>query len=157
MAKDIFFDAGFDFSEIDRFQDVNLKHVFQLDDMISAMMNTVGFTLKADAVEMIQQGPTRSGNEYTRGGKRSRRSAKGQPAKTDTGALASSLFAEVLGNNDLNVGYLESIAPHGKYLEDVEEYDLDRQVLFPTFAKNVYFIESQKNKLAKDILKLVTS
>lgn len=42
----------------------------------------------------INQGPPRFGVEYTRNGQKRRRSAPGQPAKTDRGGLVKSIFTK---------------------------------------------------------------
>jgi hypothetical protein len=144
-----------DMDGLNKLENVNLKNALAIDSMVERMLNVVGYTVQADAAEMIQQGPSRTGEEYTVNGKRSRRSADGEPAKTDTGTLASSLFLQMLGSDEAEVGYLEAIAPYGKYLED--EDALNRQVLEPALMQNRAFIEAQKNKLGRDIVNLVTA
>ena len=53
--------------------------------------------VQSEAVKLIQRGPPRTGVtvKVTKGGKMHTRSAPGEPPKTDTGRLASSIFAEL--------------------------------------------------------------
>ena len=94
-----------------------------------------GYLIENEARETIIQGPTRTGTIYTRGGRTAVRSAPGQPAKNDTGILQSALrVVQHLGGSKstVEVGYLSSIAPYGKYLENPS--GLNRQVLGPALT-----------------------
>jgi len=90
--------------------------------------------LEGQAREMILQGPTRSGVIYFRGGKQAQRSAPGEPAKSDTGNLQSSLRWHQTKNGSVAFGYLNNIAPYGQYLEDPNSKN--RPVLVPTTEQN---------------------
>jgi hypothetical protein len=102
-------------------------------------MLAAGYLLEGEARETILQGPPRSGEVYERGGKSAQRSAPGEPAKSDTGILQSSLHVIQAANGNVTFGYLDGIAPYGKYLEDKSK--LDRQVLWPTTEKNWINVE----------------
>ena len=90
------------------------------------------------AVRSIQQGPPRTGVtvKVTKAGKTHTRSAPGEPPKTDTGRLASSIFAE-LDDSGLaaNVG---TDVKYGEYLEfGTQDGTLgERPWLRPAFNQN---------------------
>ena len=60
---------------------------------VSRAIGTAGALVQGDAQRSIQRG-TRTGAVVTIAGKKHQRSAKGEPPKTDTGRLVSSIFAE---------------------------------------------------------------
>lgn len=116
------------------------------------MLNTIGWQLHADAVEMIIRGPKRTGKKYKRGGKIATRSAYGEPAKIDTGNLQSSLDVMLFGANAVRIGYLQSVAPYGEDLEDPSK--LNRPVLVPVKTKNITFIKAQIKRTANRMMSL---
>lgn len=99
------------------------------------------------AKEKIQKGQ-RSGKTYRRGGKSGRRSAVGEPAKTDTGRLVSSIRPNLRGFMDAEVGSLANIAPYGEFLEDADK--LNRPWLRPTYQENEPAIIKKIDRAIKD-------
>ena len=71
--------------------------------------------METDLKKTISSG-SRSGRMYTRGGKQGQRSAPGEPPKTDTGTLASSI-RQVSSFMSAEVGSLENVANYGDFLE----------------------------------------
>jgi len=142
------FELVVDLSELTDIRVVIQDKIRRAESEVARMLAAIGMNIHADAVEMISHGPTRHGESYTRGGQGATRSADGEPAKSDTGNLASSVFA-VQGKNHLEVGYLESIAPYGKWLEDPSS--LNRPVLVPVAQQNKPLIQALIRKAAKNI------
>jgi len=116
------------------------------------MLNIIGWQMHGDAVEMIIRGPKRSGNKYKRGGMLAQRSARGEPAKQDTGNLQSSLDVVLSGSKSVTLGYLQSIAPYGEDLEDPTK--LNRPVLVPVKTQNITFIRAQIKRTVNNMIEL---
>jgi len=106
--------------------------------------------IENDTKKLIATG-SRSGVIYSRGGVTSRRSAPGEPPKTDTGRLVSSInktkynygFEYLVGTNVRDGGFLE----FGTYKM------LARPWLQPTFLKNKKDITKNINKSVKKALR----
>lgn len=146
------FKAEIDLSELtvfeNRFEDASANAKKHITDML----NIIGYTMQADAIEMIINGPARHGKKYKRGGKESQRSAWGEPAKQDTGILQSSLDVQLLGSSSVKIGYLQSVAPYGDELEDPAK--LNRPVLSTAKNQNITFIRAQIRRTVNNIIKL---
>ena len=132
------FELTVDLEEVTRLGIFFKQKIRQVDSESKRILNLIGFQINADAVETISHGPTRHGVQYERGGRTATRSAEGEPAKSDEGTLASSMFY-ALSRDEVEIGYLEATAPHGKYLEDPKS--VNRPVLEPVIDQNRGFIQ----------------
>ena len=106
-----------------------------------------GGLIAGDAKRLIQRG-SRSGvvRTVTKGGKTHQASAPGEPPKTDTGRLVSSIFVEISeGGLKAEVG---SGLGYAQHLEFGTQKMAARPWLQPTFDKNV---ERVKKRVAKAI------
>jgi hypothetical protein len=136
-----------DFSELEKLEVIISSNLDSMKKNAVSMLQAIGYQIHADAVEMISRGPARHGTEYIVDGKSATRSAWGEPAKTDTGNLVSSLHHALQGDNEVSIGYLEAVAPYGLELEDAAQGN--RKVLEPVTSQNESFIQALVAKLAK--------
>lgn len=115
---------------IEEIRNASTRTLMMLDRAIveSAML------IDLKAKEKIQKGQ-RSGVAYRRGGKSGRRSAAGEPPKTDTGRLVSSIRPtfEFL---QAEVGSLDNVARYGGMLETGTSKMESRPWLKPTLEEN---------------------
>lgn len=84
------------------------------DPVRYAIINSA-IAVHGEAVRSIQHGPGRSGVSYRRGGKIGRRSAPGEPPKSDTGSLAASIRWTL--EDDGFGAQVGTDLKYGKYLE----------------------------------------
>jgi len=106
--------------------------------------------IENDSKKLISTG-SRSGVVYYRGGVASRRSAPGEPPKTDTGRLVSSIK-----KTKLNSGFeylVGTNVKYGRYLEFGTNKILPRPWLQPTFLKNKKEIIKNINREVKKALR----
>lgn len=94
--------------------------------------------LTINEAKRILLGGTRTGRAYKRGSKIHIASAYGEPAKSDTGNLVSSLNVTTTKEGAI-FGALANIAPYAKYLENPKELPdpnrKNRRFLLPAFTK----------------------
>ena len=90
--------------------------------------------IDSDVKETIQKG-TRTGRTYKRRSVTHRASAPGEPPKTDTGRLVSSIRM-VPAFLSAEVGSLNSVAKYGNMLEEGTRNMEPRPVFEPTLEKN---------------------
>lgn len=100
---------------------------------VSNALEKFAFLVHREAIKKIQKG-TRSGAEYSRGASSRRRSAAGEPPKTDTGRLVSAHRVVAHSPFNYEVGALENIAPYADQLED--KHQMNRPWLEPTLKEN---------------------
>ncbi len=105
---------------------------FKALQLVDQAIAATAIDMDRELKETIQKGPTRTGTVYKRGGKMARRSAAGEPPKTDTGRLASSI-RHVTSFMQAEVGSLQNVAVYGGYLENPE--GLNRPLYKPTHEK----------------------
>lgn len=106
--------------------------------------------IENDAKKLIATG-SRSGVVYSRGGVTSRRSAPGEPPKTDTGRLVSSIKKTKFNNGfEYLVG---ANVIYGRFLEFGTHKMLPRPWLQPTFLKNKKEITKNINNAVKQALR----
>ena len=104
--------------------------------------------VQGDAQRSIQQG-SRSGVIVTIGGKRHQRSAPGEPPKTDTGRLVSSIFVEFSnGGLSVDVGSDVAYAGHLEFGTKDEKMGA-RPWLLPAFERNKDNIKDRVRKAIK--------
>lgn len=104
-------------------------------DNIGVAVKKFAFVIDRKAKEKIQKG-TRSGVTYKRGGKKTTRSAEGEPPKTDTGRLVASIRPVFFGRFSAEVGSLNNIAVYGGMLETGTKNMAARPWLEPTLKEN---------------------
>lgn len=85
-----------------------------IEKQVGDEVSDVAAEMEADIVLSIQQGPA-SGRIYKRGGVVHQASAPGEAPMSDTGALASSIYSEMLGPISAAVGTRMDYANHLEY------------------------------------------
>ena len=76
--------------------------------------NKIGLALRTNIIREMQQGPTRTGAVYERGGRTSVRSAPGEPPKSDGGDLVGGV---VFYRSSQNQFTLKNFVSYGAMLE----------------------------------------
>jgi HK97 gp10 family phage protein len=123
-----------DTKEIDDFAKQLSKLSAKTQENVSRAVKTFALLIDRKSKEKIQKG-TRSGRTYKRGTISHRASADGEPPKTDTGRLVSSI-RPVFGNMSAEVGSLANIAKYGDMLERGTKNMAARPWLEPTLQEN---------------------
>lgn len=101
---------------------------------VNDAIHTFAIVIQSKAAEKIQKGQ-RSGRMYKRRSVVHQASSAGEPPKTDTGRLASSI-RPVFGDMKAEVGSLANIAKYGAMLEEGTKNMAARPWLEPTLEEN---------------------
>lgn len=111
--------------------------------------------VRGEAVRTIQRGPQRTGRVYSVNGKVATRSAPGEPLKSDTGHLASHIFARLKkgvrgATSSAEVG---TAVWYGKYWEEDAPPDKRRPWLAPSMVKHRTAILRRVSKAVREAFK----
>jgi len=97
--------------------------------LIDDAVTEAAYDIDLAAKETIQKG-TRTGRTYRRRSVSHQASAAGEPPKTDSGRLASSIRPKI-GFMAAEVGSLKSVAKYGGYLEDGTKHKDGSEAIAP--------------------------